>query len=371
MGKDYYKILGVGKDSSQEDIKKAYRKMALKWHPDRCSPDKKEEAQKKFQEIGEAFEVLSDPEKKRIFDQVGEEGLRGGFAPGDADGASPGGGGAQFHFGGMPGGAKAFHFTSSNADDIFRSFFGTGDPFQAEGMDPFGGGGNVPFSFMMGGGMPGMGGGMGGGMPGMGGMGGRAGGMNAGMGTSSKQQMKKADAIHHPLKVSLEEIYTGTTKRVRITKKIVDASGQMVSAAVEKEIQVKPGWKDGTKITFEREGDEYPNTIPADIVFTLHTKPHDRFEREGDNLVYNCPVTLQEALCGVRTTVQSLDGRVIPIEAKHVTPETVKLIPGEGMPNSKQKTKGDLKVRFKIIFPTLTETERNQIGNILRNASTR
>jgi DnaJ-class molecular chaperone len=80
---------------------------------------------------------------------------------------------------------------------------------------------------------------------------------------------------------------------------------------------------------------------------------------------------LQDALCGVRTTVQSLDGRQIAIEAKHVTPETVKIIPGEGMPNSKQKTRGDLKVKFKIIFPNLTESERQQIGNILRNASSR
>jgi len=295
MGKDFYKILGVAKDASQEDIKKAYRKQALKWHPDRCAPDKKEEAQKKFQDIGEAFEVLSDPEKKKIYDQVGEEGLRGGVPEGDGEGV-PGGmpGGAQFHFGGMPGGGgKTFHFTSSNADDIFKSFFGTGDPFQAEGMDPFGGGGGMPFNFMMGG-MPGM-------SSRMGGMnGGRGGGMG-GMGGSARQSqqgmMKKAEAVHHPLKVSLEDLYTGVTKRVRITKKIADASGQMVSASVDKEIQVKAGWKDGTKITFEREGDEYPNTIPADIVFTLHTKPHDRFEREGDNLIYHVSHSYPSITC--------------------------------------------------------------------------
>lgn len=271
MGKDYYKILGVSKDSSQEDIKKAYRKLALKWHPDRCPPDKKEESQKKFQDIGEAFEVLSDVEKKRVYDQVGEEGLRGGFP----EGGESGPGGPQFHFGGMPGGAKSFHFTSSNADDIFRSFFGTGDPFQAEGMDPFGGaGGGMPFSFMMGG-MPGGMGGMPGGMGGMpGGMGGMP-GMSSRMGGASQQQpLKKADAIHHPLKVSLEDLYTGITKRVRITKKIADASGQIVSASVDKEIQVKAGWKDGTKITFEREGDELPGTIPAGNYFIISTTIH-------------------------------------------------------------------------------------------------
>jgi DnaJ-class molecular chaperone len=70
MGKDYYKILGVSRSASQEEIKKAYRKLALKWHPDRVAPEKKDEAQAKFQEIGAAFDVLSDPEKKRIYDQV-------------------------------------------------------------------------------------------------------------------------------------------------------------------------------------------------------------------------------------------------------------------------------------------------------------
>lgn len=88
-------------------------------------------------------------------------------------------------------------------------------------------------------------------------------------------------------------------------------------------------------------------------------------------LVVQCPISLHDALCGVRTSVQSLDGRQITIEARNVSPDTVKLIPGEGMPNSKKKTKGDLKVKFKIIFPDLSESERTQIGSILRNASSR
>ncbi len=367
MGKDYYKILGVEKNAPQEEIKKAYRKLALKWHPDRCPPDKKDEAQKKFQDIGEAFEILSDPEKKRIYDQVGEEGLKGGF-PGGGDGEGAGGpGGAQFHFSGMPGGGRAFHF--SNPEDIFKTFFGTGNPFEAEGGGAdFGGGGFNPFMGM--GGMGGMGG-----MPGMrmGGMGGMPGGMGGmpGMGGSSGRHSaaptKKADPVQHDLKVSLEDLYTGTTKRVRITKKIADASGTLVPVTVEKEIQVKPGWKNGTKITFEREGDELPGIIPADIIFVIQAKPHERFERDGDNLIYHCPVTLYEALCGVRTTVQHLDGRVLNIDVKHVTPDTVKIIPAEGMPNSKTKTKGDLRVKFRIIFPDLSESERQQIGGLLKH----
>ncbi len=137
---------------------------------------------------------------------------------------------------------------------------------------------------------------------------------------------------------TLEEIYAGATKKMRITKKIMDASGASVSASSDKDIVIKPGWKDGTKITFPREGDEAPNVIPSDIVFTLQSRPHDRFERDGDDLVYTCPVTLADALTGVRTTVMSLDNRRIPIEARGVTPGTIKVIAGEGMPNHKVST---------------------------------
>lgn len=375
MGKDYYKVLGVDKNASQEEIKKSYRKLALKWHPDRIKDKndekKKEEAQKKFQEIGEAFEVLSDVEKKKVYDQVGEEGLKGGF--GAADENSPGGTSSRsFHFNGMPGGAggaQTFHFSSSNADDIFRNFFGTSDPFAAKDDDehsPFGGfgGGGGIHSFMNMGGMP---------MGGMGGMPMR--GMNVNTNNNnnnnnSNRKPKRADPVNYPLNVSLEDLYTGTVKKVRITsKRLIDDSGRTAPVSKDKVINVKPGWKDGTKITFENEGDESPGVIPADIVFTITTKPHDRFERDGDDLVYTCPATLLESICGFKTTVLTLDNRSIPLEMKHFSPETIKIIPGEGMINAKKQCKGDLRVKFKIAFPDLTESEREQIGNILRNSN--
>ena len=125
MGKDYYKVLGCGKQATAEELKKAYRKLALKWHPDRCAPEKKDDAQTKFQEIGEAFEVLSDPEKRKLYDQVGSDGMQGGMD----GGAAPSSAG----FSGFPGGQQGsqsanVHFSHSNPEDIFRSFFGTSDP---------------------------------------------------------------------------------------------------------------------------------------------------------------------------------------------------------------------------------------------------
>jgi len=111
-----------------------------------------------------------------------------------------------------------------------------------------------------------------------------------------QQELVKDSPINHTLFVTLEEIYSGTVKRMRITKKILDASGRTTQVSIDKEITVKPGWKDGTKITFEREGDEVPGKIPADIIFTLQTKPHDRFSREGDDLLHKMNVSLSEAL---------------------------------------------------------------------------
>jgi DnaJ family protein B protein 4 len=201
---------------------------------------------------------------------VGEEGLKGqpmpdsGGGPGFAS-AGPGGG-TTFHFssggpggmGGMPGGA--YHFSARNANDIFRQFFGGQDPFAGGGTgsgdegEMFGGMGGIPGGFSR-----------------MGGMGGHR---------MAPAAMPKGATIHYPLNCSLEELFNGATKKMRITKKLVDASGQAVEVKKEVSIEVKPGWKSGTKVTFEREGDELPGQEPADITFTVQAKPHERFTRD-------------------------------------------------------------------------------------------
>ncbi|XP_076017243.1 dnaJ homolog subfamily B member 6b isoform X2 [Genypterus blacodes] len=129
---EYYHILGVQKNATQEDIKKAYRKSALKWHPDK-NPDNKDEAERKFKELSEAYEVLSDENKRHIYDRYGKEGLSQG-------GGGGGGGGGHYddHFGGG--------FTFRNPEDVFREFFGGRDPFADffadEPLDDFFGGGH-------------------------------------------------------------------------------------------------------------------------------------------------------------------------------------------------------------------------------------
>jgi len=367
MGKDYYKILGVARNANEADIKKAYRKLALKWHPDR-NPNNKEESQKQFQEIGEAFEVLSDSSKRRIYDQVGEEGLKGMPPEGAAQGGNPfagmgGAGGSmpgnvRMHFagpGGFGGSSGGFH--SSNPEDIFKSFFGTGNPFDVdEGGDPFASMGGM----------------------GMGGMGGPSMFMNmsnmGGAGGPSNLQVqkpKKGDPITYPLKVTLEDLYSGTTKKVKITaKRLVDRTGRTEPISTEKSIAIKAGWKDGTKITYENEGDEGPGRARSDIIFMLETKPHDRFERDGDNLLCKIPITLQEALNGTTVDIKTLDNRNLKIDVpKLQTSETVKIVRAEGMFNNKTKARGDLRVKFEVKFPELSVMQRNEIGKILMNSS--
>lgn len=328
---DYYKVLGVNRDASDGDLKKAYRKLAVKWHPDK-NADKKEEAAKRFKEINEAYEVLSDKEKRAVYDQFGVEGLKAGGAGG---GGSGGGGFSS-------GGGAGFH----DPNEVFAKFFGTDNPFavfSSMGFDDdaggLGGGGfRTVFSSM--------------------------GGPMSGMRGQRSRGPQQAPPIRRQLPVSLEDLYTGTTKHLKVTRRLADGS----TAEKVLDVPIKAGWKRGTKITFEKEGDEAPGTIPADIVFVIGEKPHDRFERDGNDLVHTARITLKQALCDHTVQVRTLDGRTLSVPCNEViSPGYTKRVPGEGMPVSKAPgTKGDLRLKFHITFPTHIDTAtRAQLAALL------
>ncbi len=323
---DYYKVLGVARDATDAELKKAYRKLAVKWHPDK-NPNNQEEATKKFKEISEAYDVLSDSEKKEIYDTYGEEGLKGGIPTGKA--------GA----GGFPGGGPngAYHGMD---DDMARHIF----------ENLFGGGGGF--------------GGFGGGMGGMGGRGGRGGmgghpfggGMGGdemfgGMGGNSfRRQQSQPQKVEVPLNITLEELYTGTTKRRKVTRSV--ANRGKVEETLE--IHVKAGWKEGTKVTYAGRGDEVPGQPPQDLVFVLTQKPHPVFTREGDDLIVTKRISLVEALTeGNKIEVKSLDGRVLRVPLREVIrPGSERVIAGEGMPKPKYPgQKGNLRIKFDVSFP--------------------
>ncbi|KNE69513.1 hypothetical protein AMAG_14077 [Allomyces macrogynus ATCC 38327] len=365
MGKDYYKLLGVTKDASEDDLRKAYRKLALKFHPDR---NQEAGAKEKFQEISEAYEVLSDSNKRAIYDRYGEEGLKGVPAP-DA-GAGPGAGG----FGGFPGGGTTFsfsssgggpgmHFNPSNADDIFRTF-----------MSQFGGGGggdDDPFAGMFGG-MPRSRGSTSsargfGGMPGgFGGMPGGFGGMGGGMPGNGMGSGGEPPVVSRKLPVALEDLFKGTTKKLKVTRRSL--SGSQSEKILE--INVKPGWKAGTKVKFPNEGDELAPGVSQTVEFVIEEKPHSTFKRNGDNLEMTLDLTLVEALTGFARKIATLDGRHLLVKCdKVVQPGQQIRYRGDGMPISKSPgTKGDLIVHLKVRFPEnlrLSDDQKEQLKSLL------
>lgn len=330
MGKDYYKVLGVPKTAKEDEIKKAYRKLALKWHPDKNNSAGAEE---KFKEISEAYDVLSNKEKREIFDKYGEEGLHG---------APPSGGhGMNMNFGGGgPGFARTFVFTSGNARDTFARAFGGDDEF----ADIIGGLGGFSFFNDSRGRKPGP----------------RSNGMENfmfdvdGMAPQSKKQKVQDQAIEKDLFVSLEELVSGCSKKMKISRKVLDERG--ISRNEEKilTVNVKPGWKAGTKITFPKEGDRKPGVVPADVVFIVKDKTHRHFTRDSkNNIIYTAKISLRDALAGGQVEVPALDGRKLRLRLNGITnPDSTERIHGEGLPLPKNLSKrGDLIVKYDIRFP--------------------
>ncbi|KAJ2888810.1 Molecular chaperone (DnaJ super) [Coemansia asiatica] len=360
MGKDYYAILGVSKTASEDELKKAYRKLALKWHPDRHKDDK-EAAEKKFKDISEAYEVLSDKNKRQIYDQFGEEGLKGGVPPGGGASGFPGHGGAggfpggatfSFSSGGSGGGFSGFH--PSNPEDIFAQLFG--------GMGGMGGmGGHGRGAQFMdvdddAAGFQGFG---------FGGGDGGGGGMHQRMQTGGSRRPQE---VTRPLACSLEDLYKGCTKKLKVTRRVRNADGSMSTAEKVLQIDVKPGWKAGTKIRFQKEGDDLGNGA-QDLVFVVEEKPHPVFTRDGDNLKAEMALTLEESLCGFKKPLQLLTGKSIFVNnsTSVVKPGQVSRMPNYGMPLSKQPGKfGALIISYKIQFPTsLSLSQKEKIREAL------
>lgn len=344
MGVDYYNILQVDRNAKDDELKKAYRKLAMKWHPDK-NPDNKKEAEAKFKRISEAYEVLSDPQKRAVYDQYGEEGLKGQVPPPGSGGA----GGSSFFSGGD--GSTTFRFNPRSADDIFNEFFGFSSPF-------FGGSGSTGGTGMRGGSrFPG-------GMFGDEFLGSHFGGE----GSMNSQRPQKAAPIENRLPCSLEDLYKGATRKMKISREVSDMSGKTMTVEEILTINIKPGWKKGTKITFPEKGNETPNVIPADIVFIIDEKPHDVFSREGNDLVMTQKISLVEALTGYTAYITTLDGRSLTLPISSVIhPSYEEVVPREGMPIPKDPSKkGNLRIKFNIKFPNrLSAEEKAGIKKLL------
>ncbi|KAJ5737487.1 uncharacterized protein N7483_002612 [Penicillium malachiteum] len=363
-----YDALSTSPNSTQDEIKKAYRKAALKYHPDKNKDNP--QASEKFKEVSQAYEVLSDPEKRKIYDQYGLEYLlRGGPPPSTGGGGSGTSGGMPggFDFGGMPssGGARTFHFSSgpsggsgfrfSNADDIFREFAkGAGGGGSGGGMRDF-----DDDIFSMLGGMPG-------GMPGAFGRG------RPSRGPTSSQKPRRAPTpeptvVEKDLPLTLEEIFKGTTKKIKTKSKTFDLHGKRSVEEVTLEATIKPGLRAGSKIKYKNVGDQEEGGR-QDVHLIVKEQAHPDFKRVGDDLVTNIDLTLKEALTGWERIVRTIDGRSIRVSKSVPTqPGHEERFPSLGMVLSKKPSdRGDLVVKINVKFPTsLTPDQKAALAQIL------
>jgi curved DNA-binding protein len=329
--RDYYKVLGVKRDASQPEIKRAFRKLAREHHPDLKPGDSA--AERRFKEVNEANEVLSDPEKRRKYDTLGanwEALSRAG-----STGADPF---AGFRAGGGGGGGVRYEFRSAGDaggfSDFFRTFF-AGDA--ASGTASTGSGrrrgatateadASPSFDEIL----AGMGLDAAGAAGGRASAGGRAGDMGA------------ARSVEAQVELTLAEAYHGTTR-------IVEIDGKRL------EVSVPRGVETGSRIRLKGRGGGDPGH-PADLHLIARVRPHAVFTRTGHNLHRELPLTLGEALLGAELPVATLKGRVLlTIPPGTQTGRTFRL-KGQGMPLLKPRAgepaTGDLLVRVRVVLPT-------------------
>lgn len=323
LNTDFYKVLGVSETASDADIKKAYRKLARKYHPDQNPGDAA--AEKKFKEISEANDVLSDKKQREEYDQVrkyGAAGFGGGF-PGGAEG---------FPGGGFPGGAGNFSYStgggsqSINIEDLLGGMFGGG----MSGGSSRGGSSR--------GGFPG---GMGGGFPG-------------GSGAFQQSATKGEDATTS-VRISLKQAYEGAEVSV------FRPGGSQTTA------RLPQGVKDGQKVRLRGKGHAGPGGA-GDLLVTVRVDPHPIFEREGDNVLVRVPVTLEEAVNGTILEVPTLDGKSVRLRLPAGLPAGRKLrAKGRGFVT--KKGTGDMLVIPEVQVPTnLTDEAQAALSRFLELA---
>ncbi|KAL9612095.1 MAG: hypothetical protein Q9167_003282 [Letrouitia subvulpina] len=358
-----YNSLEISPSATQEEIKKAYRKAALKYHPDKNKD--KPDAGEKFKEVSQAYEILSDPEKRKVYDQYGLDFLlRGGTeAPPGADGPSgmPGAG-----FGGMPGGfggmpsmggkTRPFHFPTDGGGGGFSGGFSFSNAHSI--FDDFikqqGGGEDLFAQF--------------GGLGGNGGGGGRSRYRESGGGGRRRAPTPEVTIVEKPLPLSLEELFTGKQKKMRIKRKTYEeTSGKRKMEDKLLDIEIKPGYKAGTKIKFKGVGDQEEGGT-QDLHFIIKETEHPVFKREDDNLRTYVELDLKEALTGWTRTLPTIDGKQFTLtKAGPTGPGFTEIYPDRGMPKSKKPSeRGDMIVEVKVKFPTsLTLAQKSQLKDIL------
>jgi curved DNA-binding protein len=335
--RDYYATLEVPRTASQADVKKAYRKLARRFHPDVAKTDPK--AEQRFKEINEANAVLGDPEKRKLYDRLGanwEAYARAG-ATGAPGGAGPAGfGGGTGGFAGFPGGVR-FEYRGNPEDlagfsDFFRTFFagGTAGPAGAGASTRVRTGRAASLEDLLGGFNFGdldedV---LDGGQAFRGAASGRVGRSGGRRGSAARPPSHQATA-----EITLEEAFHGTTR-------IVDVDGRRL------EVKIPRGIDTGRRVRMAGAG---PGG--ADIHVVVRVAPHRVFARKGHDLHRELPITLAEALLGAEVPVGTLKGRVLLKVPPGTQPGRTFRLAGQGMPHMTGNDVGDLYVKTRVLLP--------------------
>ena len=312
-GKDYYSVLGVSRNASEREIKQAYRKLARQYHPDVNAGDKSAEA--KFKQINEAYEVLSDKEKRQKYDQFGDQWQ---YADQFAQARRQ-----QTPFWDFSqAGGQSFRFEEADLGSLFDDLFGGG--IRRRQVRP-----------------------------------------------------RRGKDIRHPVEVTLEEAYHGTKRTIALQTEqpcsdckgtgliqnlpcsVCRGSG-VVSGVKRLEVKIPPGVKDGSRVRVAGKGEPgYAGGANGDLYLVMSVKPHRLFERKGDDLYVEVAVPLTVAMLGGEVFIPSLKGKL----ALKVPPETQNgrafRLAGKGMPHLGDSSHGDLLAKVSVVLPTkLSEEEK-------------
>ena len=302
---DYYKILQLPKNCLQEDIAESFRNLSLKYHPKVCSPENSAKSEFHFQKLCEAYEVLSDPIKKEIYDIYGQEGLKNGIID-------------------KKGNIKGGYIYSGNGHEIFGKFMGTANPFTLKGESEKG-----FFDEQI---------------------------------CENKKNEEGVQPIDVDLECTLEELYNGCVKHIKYKRRVIGVDFRTTEekeAAVD--VEIFRGYDKHTVIPYKGMGNQSPGMKNSDLIVHIKEKKHKCFQRVNTNdLIYVHKIDLAQALNSEPVKFTTLDGRKLAISIDEIiSPSTVKVVPGEGMPIFQNEMnvrdlnirKGDLYIKFDIKFP--------------------
>jgi DnaJ family protein A protein 2 len=339
-----YDLLGVAPTASDSEIKKGYRKAALKYHPDK---NPSEEAHEKFKEISTAYEVLSDSQKRGIYDDYGMEGLQGngpGGMGGDDLFSQFFGGGGMFGGGGAPRGPQKGpdmkHPISATLEQLYKgrtAKLALNKTVLCKTCE---------------------------------GRGGKEGSVKKCTGCNGRG-IKFVTRQMGPM---IQRFQT-ECDQCQGSGDIVDPKDRCTTCHGKKtaserkilEVHIDPGMRDGQRIVFRGEGDQQPGVVPGDIIFIVDEKPHELFKRNGDDLIYEAEIDLLTALAGGEFYIKHVSGEYIKVSiipGEIISPGELKVIEGKGMPIPKIGGYGNLFVKFNIKFPPNNFTSEENLKKL-------